>query len=685
MDSKENQGNTEKNDNISDVKSQDNLVKSRYGCLWFQPNWLQFFNSPIWLTFIIGLYQFLYQAVSGFKGSTISTLEKGFNLSATDISVITIFFNVPNAICGLIFSFLAIHGHKGKWMTASLLIVGIGLLTYAMPHWIIGSYQILNHLVFGNNDGNCHPTGTSNSTLNSTSILSCNSYTKASNGLYYFAFALSQFITGVGVCTLRTIGWSYIDDSVSPTSSPLYMGFVLSMLGLGPAIGFVLGGLAANTFVYWPRQPPAGLNPDSPQWLGAWWLGYVASGSLLLTLIIPMIAFPRRLPNYEIYKAEREKLAVGKSKVDREYGRSFKEFLPATKEILTNIPFMATVASVVIKSIMLSGLATFLPKYIESQFGLRAADSSIYVGIIIIFGLFGGMAVGGGVMKAKKMGAVSIAKFTFIISVLGTISAALFFMFKCDNAKIAGIHRSHTNTSSRIISSSNLISACNRDCQCGINTFYPICDLESKITYFSPCLAGCQSSQRSDTYKEVYYNCSCIQGSRQSNRTFDAIKNYCPRNCIIFIPFLVVVGILVFLTYINLMLDTQLLLRCVPDSQKSFALSIEWVFIQLIGTTLGPLLIGYSIDASCILWNEQCGEKKFCWLYNNANMTNWISGLASLLRGIATIFSFIAWYNLRKDVMKEKIPMDVSNGNVPLKNLIDSETTKSHKPSASII
>lgn len=135
------------------------------------------------------------------------------------------------------------------------------------------------------------------------------------------------------------------------------------------------------------------MNSDNPQWLGAWWLGYAVSGGLLLALIIPMAAFPRHLPNYAIYKAERDQLAVGKSKVDPKYGQSFQEFFPAVKQLLINIPFMATVGSVVVQSIMISGLSTFLPKYIESQFGLRAAESSVYVGIILVIGLIGGMII----------------------------------------------------------------------------------------------------------------------------------------------------------------------------------------------------------------------------------------------------------------------------------------------------
>ena len=245
----------EKNVNIQRKElPSDQETGSRYGCLCFRPTWLQWFNSPIWLTLILGLYQFIYQAISGFKGSTVSTLEKGFNLTATDIGVMPIFFNIPNAICGLIFSFWATHGHKGKWMTASLFIVGIGLLIYALPHWIIGSYQILNHLIIDNNRGQCHPI--INQTLqNITNNINCQRST-TSNALYYFIFSLSQFILGCGVCTLHTVGWSYIDDNVSPSSSPLYVGFVLTMFGLGPAAGYVIGGLLVNTYVYWPLTPP---------------------------------------------------------------------------------------------------------------------------------------------------------------------------------------------------------------------------------------------------------------------------------------------------------------------------------------------------------------------------------------------------------------------------------------------
>lgn len=49
----------------------------------------------------------------------------------------------------------------------------------------------------------------------------------------------------------------------------------------------------------------------------------------------------------------------------------------------------------------------------------------------------------------------------------------------------------------------NLLSACNQNCHCQINTFNPICDIENNITYFSPCHAGCLSKAPSQIFKEV--------------------------------------------------------------------------------------------------------------------------------------------------------------------------------------
>ena len=38
------------------------------------------------------------------------------------------------------------------------------------------------------------------------------------------------------------------------------------------------------------------IGPDSPQWVGAWWIGFLMAGVLALCVSVPVLAFPKQLP-----------------------------------------------------------------------------------------------------------------------------------------------------------------------------------------------------------------------------------------------------------------------------------------------------------------------------------------------------------------------------------------------------
>ena len=38
------------------------------------------------------------------------------------------------------------------------------------------------------------------------------------------------------------------------------------------------------------------ITPESPLWVGAWWLGFLVSASLALMIVVPMLGFPKHLP-----------------------------------------------------------------------------------------------------------------------------------------------------------------------------------------------------------------------------------------------------------------------------------------------------------------------------------------------------------------------------------------------------
>lgn len=133
------------------------------------------------------------------------------------------------------------------------------------------------------------------------------------------------------------------------------------------------------------------MTPNSPNWIGAWWLGFLLTAVVTLVASIFMLGFPRHLPNYELYKKQREENAVGKSKVGKQYGHSIKEILPAMKDILCNLPFTFTVLGLVAHLMVLSAIGKFLPKYIEAQYGIVASNASLYAGGVLIAGMILGL------------------------------------------------------------------------------------------------------------------------------------------------------------------------------------------------------------------------------------------------------------------------------------------------------
>ncbi len=42
------------------------------------------------------------------------------------------------------------------------------------------------------------------------------------------------------------------------------------------------------------------IGPDSPQWVGAWWIGFLITGVMALFVSVPILAFPKSLPGKPI-------------------------------------------------------------------------------------------------------------------------------------------------------------------------------------------------------------------------------------------------------------------------------------------------------------------------------------------------------------------------------------------------
>lgn len=88
-----------------------------------------------------------------------------------------------------------------------------------------------------------------------------------------------------------------------------------------------------------------------------------------------------------------------------------------------------------------------------------------------------------------------------------------------------------------------------------------------------------------------------------------------------------------------------MILRCVDDNIRSFALGIQWIFVRILGTIPAPIIFGKLIDESCILWQQgSCKSGGACILYDNKSMGNYMFFLALTGKMCSVFFFFMSWY-----------------------------------------
>lgn len=57
----------------------------------------------------------------------------------------------------------------------------------------------------------------------------------------------------------------------------------------------------------------------------------------------------------------------------------------------------------------------------------------------------------------------------------------------------------------------------------------------------------------------------------------------------------------------------------------------------------GPILFGWLIDLSCLVWHDKCGEGGSCFFYDNQMMSNNILAIALVAKATASVFTLIAY------------------------------------------
>ncbi|NXK86962.1 SO4C1 protein, partial [Formicarius rufipectus] len=612
------------------------------------PAALQLCNNP---EGYVAVYSMLAVAqgmvVNGLINISISTIEKRYELNSSLTGLISASYDISFCVLSLFVSFFGERGHKPRWIAFSAFMLGLGSLIFCLPHFGSGKYHYGAKL-----EDTCQTSETTSANI------TCNANTKSSHQNYLYVFILGQLLLGVGGTPLFTLGTAFIDDSVPKHKSSIYIGIGYAMSLLGPAIGYVVGGQLLNVYIdiqIPERQDKILLlsnfmkvDHDDPRWLGAWWIGFLACFFAAWLLIIPFSMFPKHLPGTAKVQAEKisEAHDDGSEALvqTKNIGKSFKDFPVALLILLRNPVLMSLIIASSSEALVATGFATFLPKFIENQFGKTSSFSATLGGLVLVPAAALGQVISGVLVSKYKMDLKGIIKFMIITCSVALILNTVFLFAECRNEPFAGVSEAYNGTGTL----RNLTAPCNANCGCLRSMYYPVCGRDG-VQYFSACFAGCTSYLVDSNLTKVYYNCSCIgkakRESSSENLLFEAVPGKCPTECEFFPFFLATFFLAVVFTFMAVTPTTVGILRCVPDKQRSFALGVQLVFLRLLGTIPGPIMFGIAIDSSCTLWDiNECETQGACWIYDNKRMAYLLLGMSAACKIITIIFLVLAVY-----------------------------------------
>ena len=224
------------------------------------------------------------------------------------------------------------------------------------------------------------------------------------------------------------------------------------------------------------------------------------------------------------------------------------------------------------------------------------------------------------------------------------------FLLNCDNAPIIGVDKPYEAINESYYESLlampnysphlGLDHSCNADCGCSTLAYRPVC-ADKQYQFFSPCYAGCTSIG-----DENYGNCTCLANSTSSG-PLEAIEGMCPGECPALYSFLALFFLVVFFTFFVQVPLNTITLRSTSDSERPFAIGLQWILIRFMGTVPGPIVFGSVIDSSCIVWQGQCAgdssaQNGACWLYNTRTTSVYLMGVGMVIHFISLLANVAA-------------------------------------------
>ncbi|XP_054268573.1 solute carrier organic anion transporter family member 74D-like [Macrosteles quadrilineatus] len=631
----------------------------------WRPSWLQKFNSSKGFLVVYGLLGTIQAMSYIYFVATLTTLEKRFKISSKTTGLMMSGNEISQVLLSLILSYYGGQRNRPLWIAWGVAFSAASCYILAMPHLLYGPGEDALALTK-------EYTNTFNSSSSSKDQASLcvrgeegGSHCELPVGgefsnipalLVFF----SQFVLGIGTTLYYALGQTYLDDNTKKSKTPLLLSLTMSLRTIGPAIGFIVGYGCLRLYIA-PTLTPIITNKD-PRWLGAWWLGWLILGTAMLLFSFLIAMFPKKMPPSKskvgvikpaditletVRKTEKEvefKNGVSREKlvteVESEAPPTLKEFPAALARLLRNKLLMANILSGVFYILGGSAYITYITKYMEIQFHQSAAGASFIIGPTAILSMTSGFLISGAVISKFKPRPTYLLGWNVLVGISFVIGELSFIFLSCEDSSMVGFRGENELP---------LINECNNNCGCNSLKFSPVCLEQAQLSFYTACHAGCQQADYSAS-PITFTNCSCIPDdvlSSVSARKDEIVlkTGACRTNC--YYNFVIFIGITMVMHSLgssgkigNVLVNY----RAVAAVDKSFAQGLGLLMVSLFAFIPGPILYGAMIDSTCLVWDETCGRRGNCWLYDKYRLRYSLNVTSACLTLIGVLFDALVCY-----------------------------------------
>ncbi|NXG69726.1 SO1A2 protein, partial [Baryphthengus martii] len=272
--------------------------------------------------------------------------------------------------------------------------------------------------------------------------------------LLWIFVMVGNIVRGMGETPIMPLGISYLEDFAKAENSPFYLGCLHTATVIGPFVGFLLASFCAELFVDVGAVDAEDITitPTDARWVGAWWLGILICASLNFLAGIPFWFLPKSLvkegetnepeetsDKIVVPLQENDKNETKQTIITNSLHYSIPDFIPFLKALFHNPVYMLFICITVLQFSAFNGMVTFMPKYLEQQFGKSASDAIFLIGVYNLPVICVGYFFGGLFMKKFKINTYQAANIAFWVSLLDYLLYFGVYLTICDTSPVAGL------------------------------------------------------------------------------------------------------------------------------------------------------------------------------------------------------------------------------------------------------